>query len=263
METINLDKGLNCNIVTYPDGQPHVRVWGVQAGDEVRVVCALRNGQDLLKLLELSNALNGVFVQKKELVIPYLLGARSDRRMMSGDSVDLKVIADMINYCEFERVSLFDVHSDVATLLIHNSINHDNSRLVGKYDKPGAVLICPDAGAAKKIDRYLEWNKNLLDVVYCIKKRDLSNGEITLKVLEPEKCAMRNCVIIDDICDGGATFVKIAEQIKPAHLTLIVSHGIFSKSTGWLLNYFDHIITSDSYRDLGNWDKLTTVNLGL
>lgn len=54
-------------------------------------------------------------------------------------------------------------------------------------------------------------------------------------------------MIIDDICDGGATFLAIAGQVKPAHLTLIVTHGIFSKGLDALAEKFDSIITSDSY----------------
>ena len=134
---------------------------------------------------------------------------------------------------QFEKVFLYDVHSDASTLLIKNSINISNKELVMNYQKENAILICPDAGAAKKVGKYLEWNKNIVDIVYGNKHRDLSNGKITLKVLEPEKCIGRNCVIIDDICDGGATFLAIAEQIQASNLTLIVTHGIFPKA--WIL----------------------------
>ena len=54
-------------------------------------------------------------------------------------------------------------------------------------------------------------------------------------------------MIIDDICDGGATFLAIAEQIKPKHMTLIVTHGVFSKGFAVLEKKFDEIIVSDSY----------------
>jgi ribose-phosphate pyrophosphokinase len=54
-------------------------------------------------------------------------------------------------------------------------------------------------------------------------------------------------VIIDDICDGGATFLSIAEKINAKHLTLIVTHGIFSKGFSALEKRFNEIIVSDSY----------------
>ena len=213
----------------------------------------------------LSNALDHAFIKKAVLVIPYLLGARSDRVMQPGDAVGLEVVAELINSCGFERVNLFDAHSDVASALIKRSRNHNNSLLVKAYDKDDAVLIVPDAGAAKKVAKYLEWNPKIKDVVQCVKERNLADkGKVTLNVLEPRKCFGKHCVIIDDLCDGGATFNAIAASLdqramcdtsygqvhnKPASLTLIVSHGVFSKGFFELAENFDEIIVSDSYKD--------------
>ena len=131
-----------------------------------------------------------------------LLGRGYDRVMKRGDSFDLKVIANLINSLNFKKVVLFDVHSDVATALINNSINIQSSWLLHHYKQPNSVLICPDAGAAKKINTYLkEYGDIFTSAVYCNKKRD-ADGKIALDVLEPEKCEGRECVIIDDICVG-------------------------------------------------------------
>jgi len=248
MKTINLNTGQNVKTLIFPDKQPHVNIENIQEGDEVKVICSLTDTVLLLQLLQCANAIDNAFAKKKILVIPYLLAARYDRLMQPGDSIDLKVISDLINSMQFEKVFLFDVHSEAATLLIKNAINISNRQLVEAYQQKDAVLICPDAGAAKKINKYFEWNKNLADIVYCNKSRDLSTGRITLNVLEPGKCKDRNCVIIDDICDGGGTFLAIAEQIKPAHLALVVTHGIFSKGFESLEKYFNEIIVSDSYQ---------------
>ena len=247
MKTININTGENIRALVFPDKQPHVNILNIEEGDDIKVVCAITDTVLLLQLLQCANAIDNAFARKKVLVIPYLMGARYDRLMNAGDSIDLKVIADLINNMQFEKVYLFDVHSDTATLLIKNAVNISNKQLVAQYSKENGVLICPDAGAAKKINKYFEWNSNLTEIVYCNKSRDLNNGRITLNVLEPEKCKNRNCVIIDDICDGGGTFLAIAEQIQPKHLTLIVTHGIFSKGFETLEKHFDEIIVSDSY----------------
>lgn len=236
----------------FPDGQPHVNVTfedSIDTDEGVRVICSIDSSNTLLKLAELSEALDTIFAQKSELIIPYLMGARSDRVMTPGDSFDLKVISRIINSCGFKKVYLYDVHSDVATALIHNSINMDNKELVDLYTAKDSILIIPDAGAAKKAYKYLEWNKNIVDTVQCVKHRDLSTGNITLEVIQPEKCLGRNCVIIDDLCDGGGTFIAIADRLNGAckRLALIVTHGIFSKGLESLRKRFDHIITSDSY----------------
>lgn len=236
----------------FPDGQPHVNVTfedSIDTDEGIRVICSIDSSNKLLELAELSDALNNTFAQKSELIIPYLMGARSDRVMTPGDSFDLKVISRIINNCGFKKVYLYDVHSDVATALIHNSINMNNKELVDLYTAKDSILIIPDAGAAKKAHKYLEWNKNIVDTVQCVKHRDLSTGNILLNVLDPKKCVGRNCVIIDDLCDGGGTFIAITEYLgnTPTRLALIVTHGIFSKGLEPLRKKFDHIITSDSY----------------
>jgi ribose-phosphate pyrophosphokinase len=247
MKTIHLNNSQNIKTLIFPDKQPHVNIMDIEEGDDVKVICSITDTVLLLQLLQCANAIDNAFAKKKTLVIPYLMGARYDRLMNPGDSIDLKVIADLINSMQFEKVFLLDVHSEAAILLIKNAVNISNRQLVETYTQDNAVLICPDAGAAKKVSKYFEWNRNITDIVYCNKSRDLSNGRITLNVLEPEKCKDRNCVIIDDICDGGGTFLAIAGQIQPAHLTLIVTHGIFSKGFESLEKHFDEIIVSDSY----------------
>ena len=263
MKTINPNKDLNIKRFLFPDNQPHVNIQHIQEGDDVKVICSITDTVVLLQLLQCADAIDNAFAKKKELVIPYLMGARYDRLMQAGDSIDLKVIAGLINSMQFEKVILLDVHSDASVLLIKNAVNISNEFLVKAYKKDNAVLICPDAGAAKKLGKYFEWNKNIVDIVYCNKSRDLSNGKISLKLLEPEKCQDRNCVIIDDLCDGGATFLAIAEQITPVHLSLIVTHGIFSKGFTALEEKFNEIIVSDSYYKAYNSKIVTKINADL
>jgi ribose-phosphate pyrophosphokinase len=252
----------------FPDSQPHINIDSPNEGEDVIVICSITSSDKLLWLLELTNAIDNANGNKYELRIPYLMGARFDRIMNEGDSFDLKIIANIINSLNYSKVALYDIHSDVASALINKAFNITNRSLVinRMAIKPDSVLICPDAGAVKKVEKYLNLNDNIVDVVYCNKLRDLSNGKITLKVLEPEKCKDRNCVIIDDICDGGGTFLAIADQIEPSDLRLIVTHGIFSNGFVKLSEKFDHIITSNSYRGLESYpedvlDMITIVNL--
>lgn len=259
---IDLNNNTNVKTFLFPDNQPHVQISCVVGpSEEVSVVVSMRHSIDVLNLLQVSEAIDGAFGTKGTLYIPYLMGARFDRRMQIGDSVDLKVIAKLINSCEFKRVKLLDVHSDTALQLIERSQNVSNKSLIElwqdeAFENPtfkgirstveNSVLVCPDAGAIKKISKFAHL---FGAIAYCIKERDLSNGNLTLKVLQPEICAGKNCVIVDDLCDGGGTFNAIASQIpNAASKTLIVTHGIFSKGMSELEKNFDLILTTDSYR---------------
>lgn len=249
IKKINLNTREGAEFLTFPDGQPHVRIQDLEGVYFAEVTCSISSPQKLLELQMVAYLLNDAGIDSI-LHIPYLMAARFDRVMQPGDSLDIKVIAQVINSLEFSRVYLYDPHSDVSAALINRSRVVTNHQLVAAYTEPNSVLIVPDAGAAKKASAYFEWNKNLSDIIYCIKKRDVSNGKLTLTVLDPVNCAGRPCVIIDDLCDGGRTFTMIADRLlpfNPSKLTLIVTHGIFSNGLGELLEKFNEIIVSDSY----------------
>ena len=64
---------------------------------------------------------------------------------------------------------------------------------------------------------------------------------------------VEHIIIIDDICDGGRTFIELAKAIReittlPIHL--IVTHGIFSAGFKQLFEYFDGIYCTNSIDDI-------------
>ena len=112
-----------------------------------------------------------------------------------------------------------------------------------KYD----VVVAPDAGAEKRaanVARCLN-----LPLCRAWKNRDLQTGNITGFGFGelPNKEKIR-ALIVDDICDGGGTFVGLAQILKEkvSSLDLFVTHGIFSKGTKELKKYFNKIYTTDS-----------------
>lgn len=259
MKTINLNTYQGCKSLLFPDNQPHITLTE-ELDNETIIICSITDSKKLLELCMLTDILSS-YQTYKVLHIPYLMGARYDRRMNIHESFDLKVIANIINSLKYDGVVLYDAHSDVATGLIDRAANMDNKFMVDEYERPNSILIVPDAGAAKKAANYPGWNPCITGVVYCIKHRDTSTGNLQLKVMGASQCEGRNCVIIDDLCDGGGTFNMIADQIKPDYLTLVVTHGIFSKGFGDLSARFDQIITSNSYNKTYNCNILRTVKI--
>ncbi len=67
---------------------------------------------------------------------------------------------------------------------------------------------------------------------HCIKKRNQLTGVIESIIIPDVDFKGKRILIVDDICDGGATFVEIARQLTAAEAAFIglrVTHGIFSK----------------------------------
>jgi ribose-phosphate pyrophosphokinase len=264
-EIIDINKSFNISSITFPDSQPHVVLPStIYTADKVYITCSIINTEVLFKLLLVNNVLEREGVLEKYLYIPYLMGARYDRVMQDGDSFDLKVVADTINSCNFRKVFILDPHSSVSTSLINRSkaveaipvlVFEALKKLNIKDASDQCVFICPDAGAQKKLTEYRKTLNNLhtgsidVPIVYCNKQRDIKTGDITLTVPNPEMCKDKHCIIIDDLCDGGGTFIEIAKQItsRPKSLSLVVTHGIFSKGFSVLKQYFNNIFTTDSY----------------
>jgi ribose-phosphate pyrophosphokinase len=105
-------------------------------------------------------------------------------------------------------------------------------------------VIAPDKGAHDRAEQMADALG--LDVTYGSKVRDVATGrlsdfEITV---EPGK----HYLVVDDICDGGGTFIGLGEKIREqgAFADLYVTHGIFSKGTTELKKIYKNIYTTDS-----------------
>lgn len=253
---INLNKGIGISKILFPDSQTHITLnEDVLNSDIVDVECSLKSYSDVIELLMLSNALDLNNIKKDTLTINYLITSRYDRVMKSGDSFDLKVISDLINSCSFKDVQILDAHSNVSTDLIFNSVSFECLDLYKSYTPTkNTYLICPDKGAISRAQSILKYIDKLQGIVYCNKTRD-ENGKISLKVGElPEDILESEIVIVDDLCDGGGTFIAIASQLpKEIKKTLIVTHGIFSKGFDELNKYFDEIICTNSFSDIPDY----------
>ncbi len=86
-----------------------------------------------------------------------------------------------------------------------------------------------------------------------MKMRDVKTGNLSdFKTMESD-FEGKICFIVDDIYDGGGTFVGLSALLKrhnAGKIVLIVSHGIFSK--GFDLAHIDAIYTTNSFKDFEN-----------
>jgi ribose-phosphate pyrophosphokinase len=62
-----------------------------------------------------------------------------------------------------------------------------------------------------------------------------------------------HCFIVDDICDGGRTFIELSKELKKrncGNVYLIISHGIFSKGIDVLREHFTKVFCTNSISDI-------------
>lgn len=294
MKTLNLtdlDKSdIKYKIQKFPDGQQNIVIifdyfvnTPLPKGHpndlksySVQIKSRLNNWLDLELIVCAIASLRELGVEEIHLYTPYIIGARSDRNFEGGGNNYLKdVICPIINSLNFKTVTCIDPHSDVLEACINNFKKESNLELVNftikdliwkqkeiKSNTPlnslleNIILVSPDAGASKKIYKLAEQIGYKGDIITCSKERD-TDGKLT-RINVPISLAAghgdKDMIIIDDICDGGATFINIAKRIKEYKynnkIYLIVTHGIFSKGFEELSKYFDGIYCTNSYRDI-------------
>lgn len=232
----------------------------VMPQSEFKIVARLQNTQDLFSLALIKDAIIKNFkdVGVINLVMPYIPYARQDRVCAGGESFSLKVFCDYINSLSFNKVKVYDPHSDVAPALINNVEVYDQIEFFQNRDELAqivfqnqVVFVSPDAGANKKTTKLAGYFGRQI-FIRADKLRNLETGDILETVVYADDLQGQNVMIVDDIADGGATFKFLAKELKKlgaGKVILFVTHGIFSKGFEHLLEDIDEIITTNSFKE--------------
>lgn len=223
-------------------GDLHVKIRG-NSYEELFQIAAIKEAWDN----ENSTNKNAVAV----LTIYCLIGQRSDRRFNKGESFDLKIIAKFINSMNFDRVEVLHPHSSITLALINNSVELKNFEYVKKVftEVGNPTLVSPDAGAYKTTHEIAE--KLNADLIPSNKIR--INGIPVISI--QGDVTNKQCLIVDDIADGGRTFKFLAEELKKQgaqKVFLYVTHAQFNYGYDELKETIDHIYCTNSYKDIDN-----------
>lgn len=227
--------------INFPCGETHIRILPGYYNNE-SVTFEYENDSEIIELLLVCDALKRLKTSIDLIRIPYVPFSRQDRVTMAGECLSIKVFCDLINSIGATTVEIIDPHSDVTTALINNWRLMEQHVLFTPYfkGKSDFLLICPDGGALKKIYK-LAAAVPSAGVIECSKLRNVKTGEITGVQVHAKHLERRDCYIVDDICDGGRTFIEIAKVLKTLNagkIVLMVTHGFFTKG----LDVFDGLI---------------------
>lgn len=224
------------------------------------------------------------------LITPYLPYARQDKIHHPGEGYSFKVFSAILNSYKFSKIITYDTHNvEKANVLIKN-LQHIDVPLIAHSiineltPADGRIVVINiDAGAKRKnIAAYL----NLLDFRKEVNKQLAASGNIfhynplvennsDAPIPDLDFCKTRTLdgdiefmydnvspwyrhlynsdelLVVDDICDGGKTFIEFAKYIKSSDkeffkrkLHLHVTHGFFTRgmeTINALLEYYDTI----------------------
>lgn len=204
-----------------------------------------------------------------ELIMGYTPYARQDRVCNLGEANGIAAFATIINNLGFTQVTLVDPHSDVTPALIQRSVVRPLADIIrldpyyNQVDFKEVYLVAPDAGAQKRV-KALATELGAAGYICATKDRNLQSMEITGTRFDADVSG-KKLLVIDDICDGGRTFIALAKAIRehnPSILELWVTHGIFSYGTDIVTNHYDRVTTTNTFQPTayGNVDGTGNTN---
>jgi ribose-phosphate pyrophosphokinase len=227
-------------ITRYPAGEVHVQATA-EPREQVIEVANCRTADDLFAVA-MAARIDGF--EDSTFFIPHMPFARHDHRRDRADGYPIEVVDHLLKGI---RILTADPHSDVTGNLWPH-IPQSTVVDFWRADFGDSIYVIPDAGAAKKA---FSWLRPEDDFIQCLKRRDRATGKLSgFQVLdqeidlEPE----RPLVIVDDLCDGGGTFMGLASELRRhgwrGPLTLSVTHGLFQPDRfSALVDVFDKVLT--------------------
>ena len=244
---INSTENPDYKITTFPDGEPHIEfITELYRKENYKVICRICNPTDLFILLQVGNILNRAGV-RWELDIRYLMSMRMDRVMSFREAFTLEIVASAINSIHPYKVKIFECHSSRALELIHNSSEYRMNRNLSINH--GVTAICfPDQGA------YERYNQSFLDFEKIVMTKVRENGRVkSVDFLSKPLNVGDTILVVDDLCDGGATFAAVAEKLKDAFpnvsINISVAHLVNPNGLKILESNYNSVEITDSYTD--------------
>lgn len=249
------NKNITFEVTKFPDGTS--QVWRLSPEpkniDSPTITWMYEDDAEIFQLVQLGMLLKNSCRGKVSLFAPYFPYARQDKDVSNQTTFARESLIYILRSL-FNEICAFDLHSDcppvksiVPDKLFMSALDHD-------------VICFPDAGAEKRYKQMFPRHKS----IFASKVRNQSTGEITdIEFTNMDDINGKSVIIFDDICDGGKTFIVLANLLKlrgASRIDLCVSHGIFSQGKDILHRAgIETIYTTNSL--LKNKDEFKVVNL--
>lgn len=217
-------------IKRFPNGESLISSEDLNISEGINVIkLKFESDNDITHLLFLKGHLDELKVKCK-LFVAYMPYSRMDRT--EGITVfTLKHLCKLINALGFEEVSIYEPHSDVCVALLDRVKIINMSEILAKKvlekvvdEKEPVYLVYPDAGAAKRYGKQIEYEK----ILTANKERDFKTGFINkLDINGTVESKKFKAIIVDDLCSKGGTFILTATKLREmgaGEIYLVVTH---------------------------------------
>lgn len=234
---------VSCKFSIFPAGESYVKILDLHKVSPTMIV-SMQIGQahETMSAIMLANACREAGATRVILHAPYLPYSRQDRVCSDGESNSLMVYLSLLRTV-FDEVHTLDLHNPAVLKDSYVTNYLPKYSTILPTDVEGALVVAPDKGA---VGRAIAFAARFDLESTTMNKHRTSTGIVQV-IEEPSKIYdAPKIVIVDDICDGGSTFIEAAKEIRKfnpdAELILIVTHGIFSNGLEELYKYYTKVI---------------------
>ena len=195
--------------------------------------------ENLMELLVMADAARRASAERITAVIPYFGYSRQDRKDKSRVPITARLVMDLLQASGIDRVVTMDLHSPQVGGFTNLPFDHLTFEPVlseyirTKYHsldcRDNVVLMAPDVGAVKRIEKYAELLKS--DIGF-ISKRRVSDTKVELQNIVGD-VKNKHVVIIDDLTESLGTMAQAAKECKKQgakKVTCAVTHGCLTET---------------------------------
>jgi ribose-phosphate pyrophosphokinase len=250
--------GLQHESFKFAGGEIQVRIAEKDLGlslEEATIRADIRNSDDIMETFLLTDALYRAYPGiRVALLCPYFPYARQDRVCFRGEAFSAQAMCILVNAQSYSRVEVWDAHSDIILRHgVHRIGNLPAYTLLNHWFTEGypigvAIVVAPDKGAIVRATGCATMLGTIL--VKAEKIRDPDTGNITDTAVYSGHVGNRDFLMVDDICDGGRTFIELAKKLRKlttGRVMLYVTHGIFSAGFEVFRGLIDHIYVANCF----------------
>lgn len=252
----------------FPSGETYCQFKENIRGGDVFLVQGITYpaNENLMELLVMSDAARRASAERITAVIPYFGYARQDRKDKSRVPITAKLVLDLIEASGIDRVVTMDLHSPQVGGFTNLPFDHLtfepvlNEYIRSKYHslacRDKVVLMAPDVGAVKRVEKYAELLKS--DFGFISKKR-VSDIKVELQNIVGD-VENKHVIIIDDLTESLGTMVQAARECKKqgaVKVTCSVTHGCLTEmgikrlAEADSIDEFVHSNTTDTWSHIG------------
>ncbi|WP_281747337.1 ribose-phosphate pyrophosphokinase [Helicobacter suis] len=266
----HLNVGLSKAVLGYfSDGEINVQISESVRGRDVCIIqptCAPVN-DNLMELLIMVDALRRSSANSITAVIPYFGYARQDRKAAPRVPISAKLVADLIQSVQIDRIITMDLHAgqiqgffNIPVDNLYGSIIFKDYILSRNFKNP--IVASPDIGGVSRA-RYFASQMGL-DLVIVDKRRERANEAEVMNIIGDVR--KRGVILVDDMIDTAGTVCKAASMLKAKGAYSVMAIGTHAVLSGNAIrriqeSALDEVVVSNSIPLKGKHAKITVLSV--